>query len=337
MRPTDLDDPAPLEPSEELLAGVHARSASFPPRRSRQRIATALICLFVVALAGGFALARVDTGGGGVSGPPPPATSTTTPATTTSLPNGAVTVADLVGPWRPVTIAGFAGSVPRGPVSFAELRFDDAGSWSGSDGCNEITGSYHLGSEGALTFAVTGSTDVGCTEGFPPVPASLVAATRIELAGRRLSFLASNHHVIAQYAREDVVTRVELPSTTITAGSSIRATVVVANNSGRVLNATRCGGYFQLVLGNDHVHQAVLWRLCAENFAIPMGASTYPVLLSTEYPGCSRDTPTTDTPACLPGGNPPPLPPGEYRATLYQSGNAVPIPPPITVRVVAAR
>lgn len=339
MKPTDLDDPTPLEPDADLLARVHARSRSFPRRRSAQRVASVAIGVLVVGLAGGFALSHVDSGGGHgrVRGPVPTATSTTPPTTTTTLPEGAVSVHELVGPWQPDTVAGYVGSLPSGPVLFSELRFDAAGGWAGSDGCNEITGTYRIGSSGAFTFAVVGSTDVGCTEGFPPVPGSLVAATRVELVKGRLSFFASNGRAIAQYVRQNVFARLDLPSTTITAGSSIRATVVVENDTGRVIHALRCGDYFQAVLGNAQVHQDGLWQQCAQNFEIPIGASSYPVRVSTTYLGCTNGTASTADPVCLPNGRPPRLPPGEYQATLEQNGSAVPNAPSITVRVVAAQ
>jgi hypothetical protein len=41
--------------------------------------------------------------------------------------------------------------------------------------------------------------------------------------------------------------------------------------------------------------------------------------------------------ACLPTRYPPPLPPGDYHATLFRLGHLVPVPAAITVRVTPAR
>jgi heat shock protein HslJ len=313
VKPTDLDDPTPLEPDADVLARVHTRSRSLPPRRRAQRAVSVAVGVLVVLLAAGIALARVDTGGSDVSGPAPAATSATIPATTTTaLAEGAVSVEALVGPWQPDTIAGYAGLLPRTRGLVPELRFADNGTWSGSDGCNEITGSYELGAGGTFTFAVLGSTDVGCTEGFPPIPESLAAATRVTLVNGRLAFF-SGAHGIAQYVRENVFTRVELPSTTLESGSQVTATVVVENYTDRVIHATRCGNYFHVVLGTADTHAAIGWESCLQQFTIPVGVSRYRVPVST------------------------PLPPGEYQARLYQRGNAVPTGPTINVQVVAAR
>ena len=78
VKPQDLDDRAPIEPGDELLASVHARSRSFRRRRSTQRLASVTTGLLVLALAGGIAWTRIDTTNGRRVRPGPVATSTTT-------------------------------------------------------------------------------------------------------------------------------------------------------------------------------------------------------------------------------------------------------------------
>ena len=127
--------------------------------------------------------------------------------------------------------------------------------------------------------------------------------------------------------------RLVLPSPTMTAGSSMSGRVVVENNTGRALHVPGCGGVFQIVLVSSTYHPAVAWPLCAQVFTIPIGESSYPVTIVASYSQCSAGRPHGAVRACLPDRRPPPLPPGEYHAKLFQLDNLVPVPPAMTVRV----
>jgi len=127
--------------------------------------------------------------------------------------------------------------------------------------------------------------------------------------------------------------RMVLPSRTMTAGSSMSGRVVVENNTGRAIHVSGCLALFQVALASSTYQPAVAWPLCLQSFTIPVGESSYPTQVEASYGECHEGRPQGALRACLPNGHPPPLPPGDYRAMLYQSSNVVPVPPAMTVRV----
>ncbi len=84
------------------------------------------------------------------------------------------TRASIVGTWRPEPTGG--ATLPPSPP-FVAFKVD--GTWRGSDGCNEQSGRWNLGSGGALLLISGGSTLIGC--------GGQEAAPRINEA-RRLGF-----------------------------------------------------------------------------------------------------------------------------------------------------
>jgi hypothetical protein len=128
--------------------------------------------------------------------------------------------------------------------------------------------------------------------------------------------------------------RVVLPTTTVIAGSSMSGRLVVDNNTGRALHVGDCGFPFQVALTNSQIQTGGAWAACIREFTIPVGRSSYPVPVRATYLGCGG----IHLPACVKRNGSfasPPLPPGEYDATLLQASKIVPPPPPITVRVTA--
>ena len=103
------------------------------------------------------------------------------------------------------------------------------------------------------------------------------------------------------------------------------------------MHATGCGSLFAVALGNDKVQQTISRLDCLQDFTIPTGTSSYPITVYATYLFCSEGPPPTAEPACLPGSQMPPLPPGHYRATLDQQSTVVPAPPAIPVRVTRPR
>jgi hypothetical protein len=132
-----------------------------------------------------------------------------------------------------------------------------------------------------------------------------------------------------------VSARVVLPSHMMTAGSSMSGRVAVENTTGRAIFVSGCVGFFQVVLVNSAYRPTVGWLLCLQRFTIPAGQSAYPVTVAASYNTCSQGQPRGAARACLPGGHPPPLPPGVYHAVLFQAGHLVSVPPAVTVRVTA--
>lgn len=122
--------------------------------------------------------------------------------------------------------------------------------------------------------------------------------------------------------------RIVLPSKTIAAGSMIPARVIVVNNTGGALHGEGCGSPFQVALANDKIVPSVTWLHCLQRFTIPAGESSWRVTVAARYSACGGGlVPCVER-------YPPALPPGDYRAILFQSPRFVPTPPPVHVRIV---
>ena len=110
-------------------------------------------------------------------------------------------------------------------------------------------------------------------------------------------------------------------------GTTATGEVVVQNNTGRALQASGCGSTFALALTSATYQPQVGWLRCLTNISFPPGRSTYNVTLVASYLACTRGTPSSTLPSCLPSGQAPPLPPGDYRAVLFQNPSIAPSPP----------
>jgi hypothetical protein len=130
-----------------------------------------------------------------------------------------------------------------------------------------------------------------------------------------------------------VTARIQLPARTMRAGSFMAGRVVVENDTGSEIHVPGCIFLFQVQLTNDAIHQFPLWNACLEDIPIPVGETIYPVTVSANYNSCTNGEPDDVMPKCLPGGRIPPLPPGDYRATFFQSSTVVPSVASIGVRV----
>jgi heat shock protein HslJ len=186
MKLADLDDIAPPEPDDDDLARVRARCRTLRTRR-RVGIATALVAVIVVA--GSVAIASQGRSGSRVRVAVRP----------TAGANPSSGSPSITGTWTPQSVAGYRGRISNWewtPV----LRFDSKGNWSGSDGCNDMGGSYQLQAGGA--FHATGplsQTQVLCSAVFPTV-AVLHSTARVERRNDQLIFLGADVHVVATYA-----------------------------------------------------------------------------------------------------------------------------------------
>ena len=125
--------------------------------------------------------------------------------------------------------------------------------------------------------------------------------------------------------------RIELDSTTVAAGEGVSGRVIVVNDSGNTVRAQGCGGLFQVALSNEDYEPMLSWQDCLEDFLLPMGESSYPVVVRASVLGCSATSrPGID---CDANNSNPPLEPGEYEATLHQRARLVPDPEPVDVQV----
>jgi hypothetical protein len=135
-----------------------------------------------------------------------------------------------------------------------------------------------------------------------------------------------------------VSARIELKDTAVRSGSELKGFVVIRNETGREVTASGCHALFQVVLSNHSVKGGVLWLDCLQQFTIPTGRSRFPVTVRASYGGCTEDADARgEFVRCDPDGSIPGLPPGKYRAKLYQRDRVVADPPPVPVRVLAAK
>ena len=127
-------------------------------------------------------------------------------------------------------------------------------------------------------------------------------------------------------------TRLVLDSTTVKAGGVLSGHIAIENNTGRPVVASGCGSIFQVLLTSRTYQPSAVWPTCVQAITIPTGPSSNPVSVQARYNACSQSGPSGTLPACTPTGSPP-LPIGDYEATTFESGNALPVPAAVAVRV----
>ena len=130
--------------------------------------------------------------------------------------------------------------------------------------------------------------------------------------------------------------RIELAATTVEAGGTIEGRVVITNNTGEAFNVIGCGSIYQVALANEDYEPGPAWTLCAQQFTIPTGQSTYPVTVRATHLVCGHDPSSRVEVPCEDSGEMPSLPAGDYEARLFQGhdGPKAPEPPGVPVRVV---
>ncbi|MGW7682011.1 META domain-containing protein [Kribbella sp. NPDC054772] len=199
MSNTDLEDD---------LRGTFERAAASVPQSTglTERATTggrrAQRRTWIVSGAAAVAVAAVAVVGFGLAGsrnnptqPPVAAAPAASSATPQVKPLTAQTVS---GTWRAVQMAGFKAlkaSRPQDPV--LTLRPD--GTWTGSDGCNALQGTYTIGQRGAFTATSGPQHMIGCDN--VPHTGVLQAAKRVAVDGDTLKFFATDGRQLASYAR----------------------------------------------------------------------------------------------------------------------------------------
>ncbi|MEV0288932.1 MULTISPECIES: META domain-containing protein [unclassified Kribbella] len=148
-------------------------------------VAVAAIAVVGFSLAGGNSPVQLPVAGGEASvatpsvQPPPSAES-------------------VAGTWRPVQMAGLTSlktERPDDPV----IEFLANGTWTGSDGCNGLQGTYTIGQRGEFTAKAGPQRLVGCDN--VPHTAVLQGAKRITLDADTLKFFGADGRELASYAR----------------------------------------------------------------------------------------------------------------------------------------
>ena len=198
MSNTDLED--------ELRGTLERAAASVPQttglteratkgaRRARRRtwtvsgaVAVAVVAIAVV----GFGLA------GSNKPTEPPVAGGQAPASATQTPQRQ-TAQSVSGTWRPLQITGVKSlqrSRPGDPVLV--LRPD--GTWSGSDGCNGLQGTYRIGQRGEFSATVGPQHLIGCNN--VPHTGVMAAAKRVAVEGDILQFFGADGRELARYGR----------------------------------------------------------------------------------------------------------------------------------------
>jgi hypothetical protein len=142
----------------------------------------------------------------------------------------------------------------------------------------------------------------------------------------------------ATTSTSDLSARIVLPDTTVRSGSQLNGYVEIRNPTGAEVTVSGCLSPVVVALSNRSARGGVGWLDCGGAFTIPTGRSRFSVSVRADYGGCSGEPSPTSEPVvrCGPNGEIPGLPPGTYRAKLYQRHRFVADPPPVRVRVLEA-
>jgi heat shock protein HslJ len=181
---------ASVPPSADL-AGRATVSAQHAQRRTWLISGAAAAAVAVVA-AVSFSLA------GQSPSTPQPAAGNNSASAGSNAQAPAATAQAAVGTWRAVRLSGFTtlkAARPNDPT----ITFKDDGTWTGSDGCNGIGGTYSIGQHGEFTAKSGGQRLIGCDN--VPHTAVLAAAKRIASDKTGLTFYAGDGREVARYAR----------------------------------------------------------------------------------------------------------------------------------------
>jgi|SRR6476469_1487536 hypothetical protein len=121
----------------------------------------------------------------------------------------------------------------------------------------------------------------------------------------------------------------QLSSTRMSAGSQVEGSVVIVNDTGEEIEVPGCLTPFRVALGNEDHSTIAFSPACMQTFTLPVGRSTWPVLLRATETLCNDgDAIPASGPACQQL----PLPAGVYQATV----NGAPagfVPAPVSVTV----
>jgi hypothetical protein len=237
----------------------------------------------------------------------------------------------IVGPHGPLTSPSFGLASP--------ISFDRNGRWNGTDTCNRLSRSYRLASGGIIHLEPGSYSDAPCGV-TGPTPNLVLAAVRVELLNGRLMFFAHNGKQLAQYERATVTARVVLPSTTMTAGSSMSGHLIVENDTGHALQTRGCGPFFKSRARPRHGPTGCSVASVALRDGNPSGEVELPGSRVGQLPRMQRRS----TSWRKPWDRTLPPEPRVHRHSLpastkrnSSSRNVVPTPPPITVRVTRQR
>jgi heat shock protein HslJ len=181
--------------SVPLTPDLVSRASSGARRQQRRTWAASGVAAAAVAV---LAVVGFSLRSSGPAVTPDPAASQPAKAKPTTRTTSAPTMQVLSGSWHPVKLDGFVSlkaARPDDPI----LTFSPDGTWSGSDGCNGISGTFTIGQRGEFTSTANGQRLVECDN--VPNTAVLAAAKRITSDQTTLWFFAGDGRQVATYAR----------------------------------------------------------------------------------------------------------------------------------------
>ncbi|MEV6282083.1 META domain-containing protein [Kribbella sp. NPDC051770] len=193
------------ELEEDLRATFDRAAASVPPApdlvtRATGGVRQAQRRTFVAAGAAVAAVALIAGAGfalGGLRDSTDPQPAAPSPSTAiTSAP--AADASKLAGTWQPLKLEGFNALKTARPDN-PSLTFNSDGTWTGSDGCNGISGTFTIGQRGEFTAKAGPQRLIDCDA--VPHTAVLQAARRISADDKTLRFYAGDGREVAIYAR----------------------------------------------------------------------------------------------------------------------------------------
>jgi len=125
-----------------------------------------------------------------------------------------------------------------------------------------------------------------------------------------------------------LTTSIELPSSTVVAGSTVSGTLVVTNHTDESFNLTQgCKPFWWVGLQSATIPFNPRYPTPCEPapFYVSPGINRLPFTMTASYLGCSTTSQGSSStfPACLENGQPPPLPPGPYQAVLVSQTSAL--------------
>lgn len=182
-----LIEAARRAPDIDDLAGRAAR----PVRRRRTGFAAGLAATSMIAAGVVIAVASSQEG-------------TVVPAPNGPASAPALKAAEaLIGTWTPVDVPRFGdetpGSLTRPAGRVTDLAFRADGSFRGSDGCNDIRGTYTALDDGSFSAERGAMTTAGCNNVMHDTV--LRAAVRFEVKDRSLTFYAADGRRLGSYRR----------------------------------------------------------------------------------------------------------------------------------------
>ncbi len=131
--------------------------------------------------------------------------------------------------------------------------------------------------------------------------------------------------------------RLQLPSSVLEVGSSMRGEVIVQNDAVESTWILTCMNFFAAYLQNETYRQEILWPTCGEWLEIPGGESRWPIeVVTSGRSGCIATASDSELESvCPPAGSPgTATPAGLYQVSVLNlTRPELPTPAPLTIEV----